>query len=53
VGKDYLLRHDFTAEEFSLLLGLTSWAVCGTGKPRNAKSQEGIDLKLIFQNFMD
>ena len=34
VGKDFLLSHNFKAEDFSLLCGLTSWATCGTGKPR-------------------
>ena len=40
VGKEFLLRHGFKTEEFSLLCGLTSWATCGTGKPREKKIQE-------------
>ena len=34
MGKDFLKGYSFKAEEFSLLCGLTSWATCGTGKPR-------------------
>lgn len=35
-GKKYLLETvGFTRNEFTLLCGLTSWAVCGSGKPRN------------------
>jgi tRNA:m4X modification enzyme len=48
VGKDYLLEHGFTAEEFSLLCGLSSWATCGTGLPRNPKPKE--DLKSEEEN---
>ena len=37
VGKKYLLeKAGFTQQEFTLLCGLTSWATCGSGKPRNA-----------------
>lgn len=28
------MKKGFKAEEFSLLHGITSWATCGTGKPR-------------------
>ena len=36
VGKKYLLeRAGFSPDEFTLLCGLTSWATCGSGKPRN------------------
>ena len=41
VAKDYLLERHFKPEEFSLLCGLSSWATCGTGKPRNLDKKEG------------
>ena len=40
VGKDFLRSHSFKAEEFSLLCGLTSWATCGTGKPREDSAKK-------------
>ncbi|TRY74855.1 hypothetical protein TCAL_06329 [Tigriopus californicus] len=39
-GCSYLQDLGFLAEEFSLLCGLTSWAICGSGKPRNTKDKE-------------
>lgn len=51
VAKNYLLERHFKPEEFSLLCGLTSWATCGTGKPRNPdkneKSSEVTDEKFV------
>ena len=36
VGKKYLIETaGFSKNEFTLLCGLTSWATCGSGKPRN------------------
>ena len=35
VAPDFLHNLDFKPEEFGLLCGLTSWATCGTGKPRD------------------
>ena len=43
VGQDYLKQHEFKPEEFSLLCGLSSWATCGTGKPRKQKDFEKKD----------
>ncbi len=40
MGKDLLLASGFAAEDFNLLCGLTSWATCGSGKPREKKNQE-------------
>lgn len=37
VGKDFLLKNNFIPDEFSLLCGLTSWATCGTGRPRDSQ----------------
>jgi tRNA:m4X modification enzyme len=37
VGKKYLLeKAGFSPQEFKLLCGITSWATCGSGKPRNS-----------------
>jgi tRNA:m4X modification enzyme len=39
VANDFLESKEecsFETEDFSLLSGLTSWAVCGSGKPRKA-----------------
>ena len=37
VGKKYLAETaGFVENEFSLLCGLTSWATCGSGKPRDS-----------------
>ena len=43
VGQKYLLEKGFTKDEFSLLCGLSSWATCGTGKPREKKNEEKKD----------
>merc|ERR1712060_228554 len=41
-GKKYLLEnYGFSPNEFTLLCGLSSWATCGTGKPRNKEVIEG------------
>lgn len=41
VGKKYILQTaGFLASEFPLLCGITSWATCGSGKPRN-KGKKG------------
>ena len=40
-GKKYLLEnYGFSPNEFTLLCGLSSWATCGTGKPRNKGNQD-------------
>jgi len=44
VGKDFLRSHNFKAEEFSLLCGLTSWATCGTGRPRESSNNKKTKL---------
>ena len=44
VGKDFLRSHSFKAEEFSLLCGLTSWATCGTGRPRESSNNKKTKL---------
>ena len=47
VGKKYLLElAEFSPDEFTLLCGLTSWATCGSGKPRNKG-----ELKSGFRKF--
>lgn len=38
VGKEFLLDSGFAPKEFSLLCGLTSWATCGSGRPRSNRS---------------
>lgn len=38
-GCDYLQELGFVPDEFSLLCGLTSWATCGSGKPRVVKDK--------------
>lgn len=45
VGKDLLLSHGFTSDQFRLLCGLTSWATCGTGKPRDKPSSNEVPSK--------
>ncbi len=35
VGKPFLVRHSFSERDFCLLRGLTSWATCGSGRPRD------------------
>ncbi len=35
VGKPFLGRHSFSERDFCLLRGLTSWATCGSGRPRD------------------
>lgn len=37
VGSEFLAG-DFAEDEFNLLWGLTSWATCGSGKPRESRS---------------
>ena len=44
VGKSFLLKHDFKPEEFSLLCGLTSWATCGSGRPRTESKEPSEDI---------
>ncbi len=41
VGQDFLKGRGFDEEDFDLLCGLTSWATCGTGKPRQARKGKG------------
>ena len=37
VGKKYILeKAGFCPQEFKLLCGITSWATCGSGKPRKS-----------------
>ncbi|KAK6629621.1 hypothetical protein RUM43_003438 [Polyplax serrata] len=33
-GKEFLLQKGFTPEEFSALCSISSWATCGSGRPR-------------------
>ena len=40
----------FKPEEFSLLCGLTSWATCGTGRPREDTSEVKIAQKELKEN---
>ena len=40
VGKEFLLERGFEQQDFNLLCGLTSWATCGSGKPRTRKGKE-------------
>jgi tRNA:m4X modification enzyme len=40
VGKDFLLKRGLTGDDFSILQGITSWAVCGTGKPRDKQDTQ-------------
>jgi tRNA:m4X modification enzyme len=40
VGKDFLLKCGLTGDDFSILQGITSWAVCGTGKPRDKQDTQ-------------
>jgi len=40
VGKEFLIENGLKPQDFPLLCGLTSWATCGTGKPREKKSPE-------------
>eukprot|EP00095_Tigriopus_kingsejongensis_P007790 maker-scaffold370_size193435-snap-gene-0.31 protein:Tk07790 transcript:maker-scaffold370_size193435-snap-gene-0.31-mRNA-1 annotation:"trna:m x modification enzyme trm13 homolog" len=39
-GVEYLQELGFSREEFDLLCGLTSWATCGSGKPRGQKEPD-------------
>ena len=45
VGKEFLQGKGFNPGEFKLMCGLTSWATCGSGKPRQRqdKQQNGND----------
>jgi len=45
VGKEFLMENGFEPQDFPLLCGLTSWATCGTGKPREKKTPEKEEKK--------
>ena len=40
-----VLSGDFSKDEFNLLWGLTSWATCGSGKPREPKEKSVKDVE--------
>ena len=48
-GKEYLVSEEtgLSKDDFGLLCGLTSWATCGTGKPRQKETEDkpGSDAK--------
>ena len=45
VGKKYITEQaGFSPQEFTLLCGITSWATCGSGKPRNTGKKWSIQI---------
>ncbi|XP_046607180.1 tRNA:m(4)X modification enzyme TRM13 homolog [Neodiprion virginianus] len=54
VGKDYLEKTcGFRPSEFSILCSIASWATCGSGKSRSAKSTENDNGSVGDQNGSD
>lgn len=43
-GKDFMVAHGFTAEDFDVMCGISSWATCGSGRSRETSdSEEHVD----------
>lgn len=42
-GKEFLLNVGFTPYEFSALCSISSWATCGSGKPRSKWTEESTE----------